>query len=93
MQENIQECEARIFLEKRLVAKPPRLPADLATMCQAVLDERTRWHRLQGVARGTSIAWPYSGWEARTAALYQAAAEAAKAMEPSRIAGRERPGR
>jgi len=78
MQENIQECEARIFLEKLLLAK--RLPADLAKKCQDVLDERTRWERLQGVGSQAYISWPYSGWERRTAKLYQAAAEAAKAV-------------
>ena len=77
MRENIQECEARIFLEKQILAK--RLPADLTKRCQGMLDERTRWQRLQGVASKAYISWPYSGWEARTVRLYQAAAEAAKA--------------
>ena len=67
-----------IFLEKLLLAK--RLPADLAKKCQDVLDERTRWERLQGVGSQAYISWPYSGWERRTAKLYQAAAEAAKAV-------------
>jgi hypothetical protein len=43
MRENIEECEARIFLEKLLVDK--KLPADLAKKCQDVLDERTIWHK------------------------------------------------
>jgi len=78
VRENIQECEARIFLEKLLVAK--RLPAGLAKKCQDMLDERTRWERLQGVGSQAHISWPYSGWERRTAKLYQTAAEAAKAL-------------
>jgi hypothetical protein len=81
MQENIQECEARIFLEKLLLAK--RLPAELAAKSQAVLDERTRWQRLQKVGSRAYLAWPYSGWPERTLQLYQAAARAAQAA-PSR---------
>ena len=77
VRENIQECEARIFLEKLLLAK--RLPAELAKRCQDVLDERTRWERMQGVG-WSSISWPFSGWEERTAKLYRAAAEAAKSL-------------
>jgi len=77
VRENIQECEARIFLEKLLLAK--KLPAEVAKKCLEVLDERTRWERLQGVG-WSSISWPYSGWEERTVKLYRAAAEAAKAV-------------
>ena len=80
MRENIQECEARIFLEKLLTEKPPRLPAGLAARAQDVLDERTRWHRLQGIAAESVISWPYSGWEDRALKLFQTAAEAAKAV-------------
>jgi predicted transcriptional regulator len=82
MRENIQECEARIFLEKLLTEVPPRLSPDLARRIQDVLDERTRWHRVQLLERApeTFIAWPYTNWQARTAALYAAAAEAAKAV-------------
>jgi hypothetical protein len=82
MRENIQECEARILLEKLLAQSPPRVAPDLARKIQDVLDERTRWHRVQVLERmpETFIAWPYTGWQARTAALYNAAAEAAKAV-------------
>jgi glycosyl hydrolase family 123 len=76
MQENIQACEARIFLERKLLAKT--LPADLAKKVQAVLDERTRWHRLHKLGPKASIWWPYSGWEERTRHLYAACAEVAK---------------
>ncbi len=82
LRENIQECEARIFLEKLLLESPPRLPAELAVKTQAVLDERTRWHRVLMLdpAPETSVSGPYSGWEARTVKLYEAAAEAALAI-------------
>jgi len=82
LRENIQECEARIFLEKLLLASPSRLPADLAVKAQAVLDERTRWHRvlMLGPAPESSVSWPYSGWEARAVQLYEAAGEAARAI-------------
>jgi hypothetical protein len=79
LRENIQECEARIFLEKLLLESRWRLPADLAAKAQAVFDERNRWHRvlMLGPAPESSVAWPYSGWEARAVQLYEAAAEAA----------------
>jgi len=80
MRENIQECEARVFLEKLLVEKPCRLPPELAGRCQDVLDERTRWHRAQALAPESYISWPCSGWEERTLKLYEAAAQAAKAV-------------
>ena len=82
MRENLQECEARIFLERLLSAQPCPLPAELAGTCQAVLDERARWHRMRGLAAETVISWPCSGWQARTQKLYEAAAEAAKALNP-----------
>ncbi len=80
IQENIQECEARIFLEKLLLAEPCRLPGDLAGKVQAVLDERTRWHRMRTVAFASALSWPHSGWEARAVRLYEAAAEASRAL-------------
>ncbi len=80
MRENIQECEARIFLEKLLTANPCPLAPELASKYQGLLDERTRWHRAQGVAEEAYLSWPYSGWEVRRAALFDAAAEAAKAV-------------
>jgi hypothetical protein len=82
MRENIQECEARIFLEKLLLETPLRLPADLAKKVQDVLDERTRWHRLAELRQSPEsfLSWPYSGWEARRIRLFEAAAEAARAI-------------
>jgi len=80
IRENIQECEARIFLEKLLTAKPCPLAKGLAARCQAVLDERTRWHRIAySQATGdVDLFWPYSGWQRRTKALFDAAGEATK---------------
>ena len=78
MRENIQECEARIFLERLLLEEPSRLPGPLAEEVQRVLDTRTRWHRVQilDAAPAMVISWPYSGWQARRIELFQAAAEA-----------------
>jgi hypothetical protein len=82
MRENIQECEARIFLERLLLEDPPRLPAALAEKAQSVLDERTRWHRLlvPEIAPEVFLSWPYSGWEMRREDLFEAAGEAARAI-------------
>jgi len=81
LRENIQECEARISLEKLLLESPSRLPEELAAKIQALLDERTRWHRLLMLhpAAESALSWPYSGWEARAVRLYEAAGEAARA--------------
>ncbi|KPK78917.1 MAG: hypothetical protein AMJ81_14425 [Phycisphaerae bacterium SM23_33] len=90
MRENIQECEARIFVEKLLLEKPPGLGEQLAGKCQDLLDERTRWHRTQALAAESCISWPYSGWEARRAKLFDAAAEAAaqlRSPQPKAVAG------
>jgi hypothetical protein len=82
MRENIEECEARIFLERLLLEEPPRLPAAPAKKIQDMLDERTRWHRMltPGFASESFISWPYSGWEKRRLQLFEAAAAAAKAV-------------
>jgi len=82
IRENILECEARIFLEKLLVAKPCPLPPALAAKCQEILDERTRWHRV-GFNQATgdvNISWAYSGWAERAGKLFAAAGEAARAV-------------
>lgn len=87
LRENLQECEARVFLEKLLTAK--RLKGDLARRCQAVLDERTRWHRMllgthadavQIGGKTIQLSWPYSGIDERARRLYEACAEAARAV-------------
>ena len=95
--ENMQECEARIFLEKLLTAEPCPLPPTLAKQCQDVLDTRTRWHRVLSAwqtidlnsTRQVANAWAYSGWEERSADLYRAAAAAAKAVAPDKRSSSE----
>jgi hypothetical protein len=64
MRESIEECEARIFLERLLLDK--KLPDALARKCQNLLDERTL------AVRGFSA-------YGRRAQLFEAAGEAAKA--------------
>jgi len=91
MRENVLECEARIYLEKLLTAKPCPLPADVAKRCQAVLDERTRWHRTLKMAGESFFSWPASGWEARSARLFAAAAEADKAPKAAPAATQAKP--
>ena len=83
---NIQECEARIFIEKALQdeAKKAKLGVGLAKRCRDLLDERIRFcNRATGHMGGGTDApgWLWfvgSGWEKRTAELYAAAAEVAK---------------
>jgi hypothetical protein len=93
LREGIQECEARIFVEKALVdeAKKARLGAALAEKCQKLLDERTRcaaWvfdqmylnYNLDGAMLGKplDLSWfAGSGWQERNERLYAAAAEVA----------------
>jgi len=83
IRENIQECEARIFLEKLLTADPCPLPQPLARKCRQVLDERTRWHRI-GYSLSTgdvNTFWAYSGWQERTRKLFEVAGEAVRARQ------------
>ena len=92
--ENLQECEARIFLERVLTARPCPLPTALARKCQDVLDRRTRWHRVLSAwqtidlnsTRKIASLWAYSGWEGRSAELYRCAAEAAEVVRTLRTA-------
>ncbi len=71
--EGNQEAEARAFVEKALLAKT--LPAELATRCQALLDERTNVLRLKGYA---------ATWRRSNRRLFALAGEVAKAprIEP-----------
>ena len=85
VRQGIQECEARAFIEKALLAK--KLPPALAKKCQAMLDQRT-WHvRGLGACGGAGGAalggWTINVWyEGAGSAgmaekLYAAAAEVA----------------
>jgi hypothetical protein len=76
--EGLQECEARIFIEKALLDKEQRarLGEERATRLQSLLDERTRRHAWDA---GTKFAFWTSymqGWETRSRLLFDAAAEA-----------------
>ena len=91
--EGVQECEARIFIEKALTDEKLRakLGDKFAAECQAVLDERTRcvaWGNEQNTNGMLHSYLPYgplgsdwyacgSSWQERSAKLYAAAAEAA----------------
>jgi hypothetical protein len=91
--EGIQECEARIFLERALDDEVTRagLGEALAAKCQKILDERTRcliWAQEKHTNRAPHSSLPGgplgfdwyagSGWQDRSAELYGAAAEVAK---------------
>ena len=94
MREGLQECEARIFIEKALLdeALSAKLGEELAQRCQAILDERTRYnlwapddphYRMHSNLRGGGVGWHWyagSGWQQRSAKLYNAAAEVAAAL-------------
>jgi hypothetical protein len=94
--EGIQECEARIFIEKALAdeALRAKLGDGLAKRCQDMLDEKTRyvsWGNQQNTNQSLHCYLPggplgcgwYAGsnWMARTDKLYAAAAEVAKAIK------------
>lgn len=86
---NIQECEARIFIEKALEdeAKKAKLGDGLAKRCRDLLDERIRiCNRATGNIGGGTDApgWTWfvgSGWKKRTAELYSLAAEVTKKLD------------
>ena len=73
--ENMQEIEARVFIEKALVDKAlrERLGAGLARRCRAALDDRIRV-----CLRAAGEGWTWfvsSDWEQRTETLFRLAAE------------------
>jgi len=75
--ENMQEIEARVFIEKALLgkAKRARLGDDLARRCRAALDERIR-----ACLRSPGEGWAWfvsSDWGKRTETLLRLAAEVA----------------
>jgi hypothetical protein len=82
LREGLQEAEARIAIEKALTAPElqSRVPADVAARLQGLLDERVRdYLRAAGAYSVGNEDWLWfasSGWRARTARLYAAAAEA-----------------
>ena len=79
--ENVQACEARILIEKALLASRHALSPELIERCEKVLDTRTRYLRWIYVSSAASLLWyPHSGWQERTAQLYSLAGEVAKAL-------------
>jgi len=77
LREGVQECEARIFIEKALddPAKRATLGADLAKRCQDILDERVRLLRAACISRGW--AWHATLAQPLSEKLFAAAAAVA----------------
>ncbi len=86
LRENVQESEARIFIEKALLdkAKKAKLGEDLARRARELLDERTRMGLyLQYTCFNYKVrAWPFfvTDWGNRTEQLFAMTAEVAKAL-------------
>ena len=93
LREGVQECEARLFIEKALAGG--RLPAALAGKCRALLKERHEglllsyptykdWNQYRYVSSLASTesyeAYLKLGWQKRSDGLYSAAAEVARAV-------------
>jgi hypothetical protein len=93
--EGIQECEARIFIERALLdeGKRARLGNELAARCQAICDERTRVvimadekgenQLLHSSMPGGPVGYDWfagSDWQSRSAELFKAATEVARAL-------------
>jgi len=79
--ENIQEVEARVFVEKALTDKARRaaLGAALARRCREALDRRIRMCLYSG---GEGQPWFISsGWNKRAEELFRLASEVAKRLE------------
>jgi hypothetical protein len=76
MREGIEECEARIFVEKALLdkARRARLGEEAAARIQGVLDDRTRAINCAGGELGTYW-YSSSGWQERSARLFCLAGE------------------
>ncbi|MBN2582568.1 MAG: hypothetical protein JXL80_05825 [Planctomycetes bacterium] len=92
LREGVQECEARISIERALddEAARTRLEADLVARCRRVLDER-----VAGIAdspgRRFGFDWKLgSDWPQRSRTLYELAGEVARKLKPG--AERPRPG-
>jgi hypothetical protein len=90
LREGIQECEARIFVEKALLdpAAKARLGEELAKRCQDLLDDRVRALLASMSKKGksgdglqeSSAEFAEGPWQERSAKLYAAAADVAKAL-------------
>lgn len=97
LREGIQECEARIFIEKALVndATKARMGDELVKRCQRVLDERTRYimwvfdlsyvnYNIRGCIIGEPLGLNWysgSGWQRRSGSLFELAGEVARVID------------
>jgi hypothetical protein len=73
LREGVQECEARIFIEKALIGK--KVGGELAKKVQDVLDERVAIFGSRSFHRA-AVSWPDMSMK-----LYAAAAEVAEALK------------
>jgi Glycoside hydrolase 123, catalytic domain/Glycoside hydrolase 123 N-terminal domain len=85
LREGLQESEARIFIEKALLneGSRARVGKQLADRCQALLDERVRAIRTSIDGGGGYVTWVWfqaSGWQTRSAKLYELAADVGKKL-------------
>jgi len=84
LREGLQEAEARVFIEKALhdPATRRRLGEPLARRCRALLDERVRdiMRAVGHKGNGDWLWYVSTSWRARSAALYAAAADVARAL-------------
>ncbi len=79
--ENVQEVEARVFIERAIVNKDTgaKVGGELAGRCREALDKRIRMCLHSG---GEGLPWfVSSGWSRRTEELFGLAAEVAKKLE------------
>ncbi|HUV39762.1 MAG TPA: glycoside hydrolase domain-containing protein, partial [Planctomycetota bacterium] len=91
MLEGVQECEARIFIEKAITEK--KIDGELAKRCEEILDERVKalteqmgdkWGYGDWRWESERLEYPAfiaSDWQARSKKLYDAAAEVAAALQ------------
>jgi len=80
LRQGVQEAQARIFLEGALTEESLRgkLGEALAKRCQDLLDDRARMFKI-----GYRTSWQWfasSGWQRRNEALFEAAADVARAL-------------
>jgi len=87
LREGVQECEARIFIEKILTDKAlaAKLGDELAKKVQEALDDRVVQLRTAFVDKKEAKGWDWfageSGWQDRSEKLFAAAAEAAAKLK------------
>jgi hypothetical protein len=80
--EGVQELEARIFIEKNVLADAggrAKVGEELAKRCEELLAERDKAMRspLMEGAASLSVCYPASGWQERSGKLFALAAEVA----------------